>query len=66
MTDEEQYWHERLRMLQEAYAREAKPIIDRLVRIKSMQVPTYLISADQMQLVGDWLTPVPIGPCEPR
>lgn len=36
---EEQYLHEKLRMLQEAYIKQAKPIVDRLYAIKAVQQP---------------------------
>ena len=50
---EEDYLHEQLRMLQLNYEKAAKPIIDRLVRIRSMDTnPSILVSIDQ--LPADW------------
>lgn len=50
---EERYLRETLAMLQESYAKAAKPYIDRLVMIHSMRVPAPItLSLEQAQALG--------------
>ena len=46
---------ETLAMLQESYAKAAKPYIDRLVTLHSRSVPQMIVTAEQAQALG--LTP---------
>ena len=52
---EEHYLRETLAMLQESYAKAAKPYIDRLVTLHSRSVPQMIVTAEQAQALG--LTP---------
>ncbi len=49
---EERYLRETLAMLQESYARAAKPYIDRLVALHSRSVPQMLVTVEQAQALG--------------
>ncbi len=58
MNDEEQYIHECLRRLQEQYYKNAKPYMERLAQLKSLETPTlFMPLTDEPQLLrkGDWL-----------
>ncbi len=47
---EEDYLHEQLRMLQMSYEKSAKPIVDRLVLIKSLRCkPSILVSMSELE-----------------
>lgn len=45
--DYERFLHERLRELRRAYERDAKPLIDELVRINSMRLPEIVVTHEQ-------------------
>ena len=49
---EERYLRETLAMLQESYAKAAKPYIDRLVALRSRSVPQMLVTVEQAQSLG--------------
>ena len=49
---EERYLRETLAMLQESYAKAAKPYIDRLASLHSRRVPQILVTVEQAQALG--------------
>ncbi len=49
---EERYLRETLAMLQESYAKAAKPYIDRLVAIRSLRTPQMFMTVEQAQELG--------------
>ena len=49
---EERYLRETLAMLQESYAKAAKPYIDRLVALHSRSVPQMVVTLEQAQALG--------------
>ena len=51
---EERYCYQMLAELRKSYERDAKPYIDRLVAIKSMQAPSITLTLDQAREVVDF------------
>ncbi len=49
---EERYLRETLAMLQESYAKAAKPYMDRLVALHSRSLPQMLVTVEQAQALG--------------
>ena len=49
---EERYLRETLAMLQESYAKAAKPYLDRLVALHSRSLPPMLVLVEQAQALG--------------
>ncbi len=49
---EERYLRETLAMLQESYAKAAKPYMDRLVALHSRNLPRMLVTAEQARVLG--------------
>ena len=49
---EERYLRETLSMLQESYAKAAKPYMDRLVAMHSRSIPQMLVTVEQAQALG--------------
>ena len=49
---EERYLRETLAMLQESYAKAAKPYLDRLVALHSRSLPPMLVPVEQAQALG--------------
>lgn len=49
---EERYLRETLAMLQESYAKAAKPYMDRLVALHSRSLPQMLVPVEQAQALG--------------
>jgi hypothetical protein len=49
---EERYCHEAIRALQLSFNKAAKPYIDRLVSIRSLRTPTYVIPITDLP---DWM-----------
>lgn len=49
---EERYLRETLAMLQESYAKAAKPYIDRLAALHSRRVPKIVVTVEQAQALG--------------
>ncbi len=51
-ASEERYLRETLAMLQESYAKAAKPYMDRLVALHSRSLPQMLVTVEQAQALG--------------
>jgi len=51
-ASEERYLRETLAMLQESYAKAAKPYVDRLVALHSRSPPQMLVTVEQAQALG--------------
>ena len=51
-TAEERYLRETLAILQESYAKAAKPYMDRLVALHSRSLPQMLVTVEQAQALG--------------
>ena len=49
---EERYLREMLAILQESYAKAAKPYMDRLVALHSRSLPQMLVTVEQAQALG--------------
>jgi hypothetical protein len=49
---EERYIHQTLAMLQESYAKAAKPYIDRLVAIRSLRPLQMVVTREQAEAMG--------------
>lgn len=56
-SNEERYLHEMLSLLQEQYARAAKPYIDRLAQIHAMRMPAPMI----ITLIADMIPSIQGG-----